>query len=118
MTDNSLGEKIRQYRKSKGLTQEQLAEKIGIDNKHLSRIEKGRHMPTYHVLKKLSKVLDFDIYAIEEQSLNEIKQPDKIYLKSLQILNSAKNEKEKKYYLEALTHAQKGLKLGCYLNIT
>ena len=37
-------------------------------------------------------------------------------MKSLQILNSAKNEKEKKYYLEALTHAQKGLKLGRYLN--
>ena len=39
-----------------------------------------------------------------------------MYMKSLQILNSAKNEKEKKYYLEALTHAQKGLKLGRYLN--
>ena len=38
--------------------------------------------------------------------------PDKIYLKALNILNSAKTEEEKKYYLEALQHAQKGLRLN------
>lgn len=112
MLQKELGEKIRQIRKSKGLTQEQLAEKIGIDNKHLSRIEKGRHMPTYKILKNLANVLDFDIYEIENMTLSEIKQPDKIFLKSLSILNSAKTDEEKKYYLEALQHAQKGLKIG------
>lgn len=112
MTDNLLGTKIRQYRKSKGLTQERLAEQIGIDNKHLSRIEKGRHMPTYTVLRKLSRVLDFDIYQIEEQELNSIPKPDKFFTKSLYILNSADTKEEKKYYLEALLHAQKGIKLG------
>ncbi len=116
MLKNNLGEKIRQIRKSKGLTQEQLAEKIGIDNKHLSRIEKGRHMPTYNIIKKLAKVLDFDIYAIDEMPLDDIKQPDKIFLRSLNILNSAKSQDEKKYYLEALQHAQKGLKLGNFSN--
>lgn len=113
MLQNELGEKIRQIRKSKGLTQEQLAEQIGIDNKHLSRIEKGRHMPTYNIIKRLAKVLDFDIFEIDNMSVDSIKQPDKIYLKSLNILNSAKSDDEKKYYLEALQHAQKGLKLGC-----
>lgn len=39
MLQNDLGDKIRQIRKSKGLTQEKLAELIDIDNKHLSRIE-------------------------------------------------------------------------------
>lgn len=112
MLQNKLGEKIRQLRKSRGLTQEQLAEKLCIDNKHLSRIEKGKHMPTYKILKSLAETLDFDIYSIEELSVTDIKMPDKIYLKSLNILNSAKNEEEKKYYLEALQLAQKGLKLG------
>ena len=112
MLQNKLGEKIRQLRKSKGLTQEQLAEKIGIDNKHLSRIEKGRHMPTYKILKNLATALDFDIYEIENKPLTDLQQQDKIYLKSLTILNSAKTEEEKKYYLEALQLAQKGIKLG------
>ena len=112
MLQNTLGEKIRKIGKSKGLTQEQLAEKIGIDNKHLSRIEKGKHMPTYNIIKKLARVLDFDIYEIDEKPLNDINLPDKFFLKSLNILNSAKSDIEKKYYLEALQHAQKGLKIG------
>ena len=93
MLQNELGEKIRQIRRSKGFTQEQLAELIGIDN-------------------KLAKVLDFDIYKIEDMSIAEIPQPDKIFLKSLNILHSAKSDDEKKYYLEALQHAQKGLRLN------
>lgn len=112
MLDNSLGNKIRQYRKLRALTQEQLAEKIGIDNKHLSRIEKGRHMPTYNIIKKLAKVLDFDIYSIEDTPIEEFPKQNKIYLKSLQILNSAKNEEEERYYCEILKVAQKGLNIG------
>ena len=112
MLQNNLGIKIREIRKSKGLTQEQLAELIGIDNKHLSRIEKGRHMPTYNIIKKLAKVLDFDIYSIDDMPVTDIVQPDKTFLKSVKILNSAKTPEERKYYLEALQHAQKGLKLG------
>lgn len=112
MLQNNLGEKIRQIRKAKGLTQEQLAEKIGIDNKHLSRIEKGRHMPTYKILKNLSSVLEFDIFEIENMPLDEIRVPDKIYIKSLNILNSATTDEERKYYLEVLLLAQKGLRIG------
>lgn len=112
MLNNLLGDKIRQLRKLKGLTQEQLAEQIGIDNKHLSRIEIGKHFPTYYVLKKLAQVLDFDIYNIEEMEIDDIPKPDKNFLKSLQILNSAKTSVESKYYFEALQHAQKGLRIG------
>lgn len=113
---DNLGEKIRKMRKSRGLTQEKLAELIGIDNKHLSRIEIGKHMPTYSVLKKLAKTLDFDIYGIDDLKIED-KAPDKLFLKSLKILNSAKSDKEKKYYLEALQFAQKGLKLNKADNI-
>ncbi len=108
---DNLGNKIRKMRKMRGFTQEQLAELIGIDNKHLSRIEIGKHMPTYSVLRRLAGVLEFDIYGIEELKVEE-KMPDKLFLKSLKILNSAKTQEEKKYFLEALQHAQKGLKLN------
>ena len=108
-----LGKKIKQLRKSKGLTQEQLAEKLGIDNKHLSKIEKGDHMPTYKVILKLAETLQFNIYDFNKNSDLQIEdEPDKTYLKSLKILQSAKSENQKQYYLEALQFAQKGLKLG------
>ena len=110
--ENTLGQKIRQLRKAKGLTQEQLAEKLDIDNKHLSRIEKGKHMPTYAVTKKLAEVLQFDIYNFENTPIEKIDIPDPIYLKALKIFNSARSKKEKEYYLEALKFAQKGLRLN------
>lgn len=108
-TENNLGEKIRQLRKSRGLTQEQLAEKLDIDNKHLSKIENGDHKPTYKLILKLAEVLQINIYDLSNQTAH--KEDDKTYIKSLKILNSAKNKKEKEYYLEALKLAQKGLRL-------
>lgn len=107
-----LGLKIKQLRNSRGWTQEQLAEKIGIDNKHLSRIEKGYHLPTYQVLKNLAQIFNFDIRTFEDISVENITVPDKTTLKSMQILNSAQNDKEKEYFLSVLQLAQKGLKLG------
>ena len=36
-----IGNRIQKYRTQRNLTQEQVAEKAGISQKHLSRIEKG-----------------------------------------------------------------------------
>ncbi len=109
--ENSLGNKIRQLRKVMGLTQEQLAEKAGIDDKHLSKIENGLHLPSYKTIKKLSEVLNHNLGDINAKTV-EMRNINPIFLKSLSILNSAKSQEEKKYYLEALRHAQKGIKLG------
>ncbi len=108
--ENLLGNKIRQLRKSKGFTQEQLAEKAGIDDKHLSKIENGLHLPTYNTLQKLFKALDIN-YSDIKVSSNYIENNNSILLKSLEILNSAKDDKERTYYLEVLRIAQKGLQL-------
>lgn len=109
----NLGTKIKQLRKAAGWTQEQLAEQIGIDNKHLSRIEKGYHMPNYQIIKKLAQIFNFDIRNFEDIPISTIKIPDKFTLKSIQILNSAKNDAEKEYYLSVLQLANKGLKMYC-----
>ena len=44
----------------KGLTQEQLAEKVGISRSHVTRIERGEIRPSVPVAKKLGVVLDVD----------------------------------------------------------
>jgi len=56
-----LGKKIQRVRKSKNITQEQLAEKINMDITSLSKIETGRNYPQPETLEKISEALDVDI---------------------------------------------------------
>ena len=46
-----------QRRKELGLTQEKLAEQIGISKNHLSNIERGKNLPTVPLLFKLCDAL-------------------------------------------------------------
>lgn len=61
-----IGNRIRQYRKNAGLTQEKLSEKIGITPKHLSKLEAGRHNPHFDTIILLAKELDVPIDAFLE----------------------------------------------------
>lgn len=47
--------------KEKGYTQEQLAEKLGVTNKTISRWENGHYMPDLSLLEPLSKELDITL---------------------------------------------------------
>ena len=49
---------IKKYRLLKHLTQEQLAEEIGISWRHLQRLESDEEKTTVKTLKKIVKVLD------------------------------------------------------------
>lgn len=53
----SVGKKIQIIRKSKGLTQERLAELIGIETPSLSYLETGKYSPSIETLQKLSDAL-------------------------------------------------------------
>lgn len=57
-----LGKRIKEFRKAKNLTQEQLAEKIGIGTNNISYFETGRYTPTLETMKKLADALDTEIY--------------------------------------------------------
>ena len=41
-----IGRKIKSFRKKRGLTQAELAEKIDLSEKHISKIEAGVHLPS------------------------------------------------------------------------
>jgi transcriptional regulator with XRE-family HTH domain len=53
-----LGAVIKTARLNKGLTQEQLAEKVGIGARHIMGIENEGKYPSYEVLSNLIQVLD------------------------------------------------------------
>ena len=56
MNQEKIGVFIAKCRKDKNLTQEQLAEKLGVSNKSISRWENGKTMPDYSILKDLCSI--------------------------------------------------------------
>jgi len=53
----SLGKKVQRKRKELGLTQEQLAEKVGISLAYMGFIEQGRYAPSLEVLDRIARAL-------------------------------------------------------------
>ena len=86
--NNTFGNRLRELRKSKGYTQQILAEKANIDEKHLSRIENGKYFPTYTTLNKILTVLGV---SVEEAGLNLERMKlngNPLMTKILQVLNT------------------------------
>ena len=58
------GNRLRQLRKARGLTQAQLARATGILRPNLSRIEAGKHRPTLETLEKLAAALKVPVVEL------------------------------------------------------
>ena len=61
MNQQEIGKFIAQKRREKNLTQEQLAEKLGISNKTVSKWECGKCMPDYSIVKPLCQELGITV---------------------------------------------------------
>ena len=61
MDQIKIGKIISECRKEMGLTQDQLAEKIGVTGKSISRWENGKTMPDYSLLKDLCNELGINV---------------------------------------------------------
>lgn len=59
-----LGKRIKQYREKVGLTQFQLAEKIGVSEFYISALETGRRNPGRKTLVKLANEMKIPIEAL------------------------------------------------------
>lgn len=68
-----LGARIKELRRNCRLSQEQLAELIGVEPRHISRIEVGENSPTIERLEKISLALNvhmkdfFDFMHLEDR---------------------------------------------------
>ncbi len=58
----TLGSTVRDLRRSKGITQQQLAEAVGVDDTYISKIEKDRlpYPPSAETLRLIAKALAAD----------------------------------------------------------
>lgn len=73
-----IGQRIRRFRKAHSLSQEELAEKVGISTTHMSHIETGNTKLSLAVLVKIALTLEvntddilFEQSAINKSSLTE-----------------------------------------------
>jgi transcriptional regulator with XRE-family HTH domain len=53
----AVGERIKEIRKKKGLTQDQLADRTGLNRAHLYRLESGKQSMTLRTLKLIADTL-------------------------------------------------------------
>jgi repressor LexA len=63
----TFGEKLKNARKNKNLSQEMLGKLIGVSRVAITNYEKGHNHPTYENIKKLSNLLGINLAAEEKQ---------------------------------------------------
>lgn len=61
MTNNDFGKAIVKLRKEKGFTQKELADKLNVSDKAVSRWETGKNYPDIETLQQLAVVLDVSV---------------------------------------------------------
>ena len=78
MNQEKIGKFIAELRKEKNMTQEELAEMLGVTSKTISRWETGKYMPDLSLFTDISKILNVTI--------NEILQGERLIKKRIVIV--------------------------------
>ena len=61
---DSIGNRLFELRKKQGITQEKLAEKLGIDAHYISDVECGLRNITFKTLSKLTTALEIEPFKL------------------------------------------------------
>ena len=86
-----LGKRIKNLRKSKGYTQERLAEIMDISSNYLAVIERGEANPTLALLERLSAGLEVPLSELFRYHPEDGQQPAQLRRKLDQMLNEARD---------------------------
>ena len=97
-----LGKRIKEIRKFKGYTQDQLSEMIDIETSSLSGIESGRFFPSLHVLDKIASV--FEVELVEFFRFSSVNIPKDLDKEIVSIINSL-NDRDKQIIYKFLVAA-------------
>ena len=55
------GKRLRRIRRSKDLTQEQLADMVGVSTEFISNIERGINAPSFDTLERIAAILNVPV---------------------------------------------------------
>lgn len=64
MNQQKVGQFLKKLRNARGITQEQLAEKLGVSNRSISRWENGVTMPDFDLIIELANCFDVEVGEI------------------------------------------------------
>ena len=107
MDQIAIGKFIFKKRKERNLTQEQLAERLGVSNKTISKWETGKCMPDYAIMEPLCQELNITAAELldgEEKSAHP-DDPQRI----LQMMKEARDLKNKKFMLIGIVISLSGV---------
>ena len=99
ITKKEIGKIIQNYRKQKGLTQDELAEKVDISTNYLSKVERGINVLNAETFLKMANILSFSLedFGIKIKSDNTLSEQQELLTK---ILSTTPNKA--KLYLKTL----------------
>ena len=86
-----LGKRIKELRKQKGYTQDYLAEKLKIEPRQLSKLETGKHHPSFETIIALLETFDITFEElISFEHLNSANDIRKTLLKDIENIDDSK----------------------------
>lgn len=110
-----VGKNIRHYRESKGLTQKELGDRIGVQNNTVSAYERGTTALGQDTLFQISNVLNVkvdDLFPDKQGTTNELERAlrltNDLELKDMEFLNTliektlSLDEEEREKFLESI----------------
>lgn len=99
-----IGQTLKTMRRNAGLTQAQLAEKAGLSEKHISKIEQGTNLPTLDNFLKIADILNLNIpeFGLTPESQDIIRN------ELLQLISTS-DSSELKFYRDLLFVAKQNL---------
>ena len=97
MNTQDFGKFVAELRKEKGMTQMQLAEKLNVTDKAVSRWETGKNFPDIEIFEDLSKTLEVSVSELLEGKRIEKEELITVSEKNV-IKQIKKNKKSKKFY--------------------
>ncbi len=96
MNQIKIGEFLKELRKEKGLTQEELAEQFHVSRRSVSRWETGNNMPDLDTLIELSDYYEIDLRELLEGERKSEKMNEELKEAVLKVAEYSSNEKEVK----------------------
>ena len=102
MDQQKIGRFLKELRKEKGITQEQLAEQFSVSNRTISRWENGNNMPDLDILIEISDYYEVDLREIlngERKSENMNKEMKETILQAVDYTNTESGKYNKRVRL-------------------
>lgn len=96
-----IGQKIKQIRKKRKISQEKLAEMVSMNHRSIVRLENAQTMPTLETLQKISKVLNVEIVDFFKTEYLESRED--IIKKIVDYLTNASDAEVKTFYKAVYT---------------